>query len=76
MFKSGSKLLLTTFTVVIGVMRKKSNAPEKNLAPNAELQVTKRNADMQPEIAKYGWMKGVHVLWSLVLKCVTNFNNR
>ncbi|KAJ9484519.1 hypothetical protein VN97_g8849 [Penicillium thymicola] len=57
MSKSGIKLLLTTFTVVIGVMRKKSNAPEKNLAPNAELQATKRNADMQPEIAKYGWMK-------------------
>lgn len=54
MSKSGIKLLLTTFTAVIGVMRKKSNALEKNHAPNAELQATKRNADMRPEIAKYG----------------------
>lgn len=58
MSKSGIKLLLTTFTAAIGVMLKRSNAPEKNLAPNAELQATKRNADMRPEIAKYGWMKG------------------
>lgn len=73
--KSGITLPLTTFTAVIGVMHKRSNAPEKSLAPNAELQATKRNANMRPEIAKYGWMKGVHLLLSLVSKCVTNMNN-
>jgi hypothetical protein len=69
MSKSSVKLLLTTFTAAIGVMRKRSNALEKSLAPNAESQATKRNADMRPEIAKYGWMKGAHLLSSLGLKC-------
>lgn len=54
MSKSGIKLLLTTLTAVIGVMHKRSNAPEKSLVPNAELQATKRSAGMRPEIAKYG----------------------
>ncbi|KGO60811.1 Transcription factor, fungi [Penicillium expansum] len=45
MSKSGIKLLLTTLTAVIGVMHKRSNAPEKSLVPNAELQATKRNAE-------------------------------
>ncbi|OQE37898.1 hypothetical protein PENCOP_c009G05682 [Penicillium coprophilum] len=57
MSKGGINPLLTLCTVVIGVMRKRSNAPEKSHARDAERWAMNPNADMPLEIGRYGYLE-------------------